>query len=60
VSGYLIGTPESNKKPLPPEAELEWWYQFYFAGTRPCRLRGIPARLREAHLADRVTEVELR
>jgi pimeloyl-ACP methyl ester carboxylesterase len=34
VSGYLIGTPESNKKPLPPKAELEWWYQFYFATER--------------------------
>jgi pimeloyl-ACP methyl ester carboxylesterase len=34
VSGYLIGTPESNKKPLPPNAELAWWYQFYFATER--------------------------
>jgi pimeloyl-ACP methyl ester carboxylesterase len=34
VSGYLIGTPQSNKKPLPPKAELEWWYQFYFATER--------------------------
>src|SRR5579863_9170085 len=34
VSGYLIGTPESNKKPLPPKAELAWWYQFYFATER--------------------------
>jgi len=34
VSGYLIGTPQSNKKPLPPQAELEWWYQFYFATER--------------------------
>ena len=34
VSGYLIGTPESNKKPLPPKAELTWWYQFYFATER--------------------------
>jgi pimeloyl-ACP methyl ester carboxylesterase len=31
VSGYLIGSQESGKVPLPPEAELEWWYQFYFA-----------------------------
>lgn len=31
VSGYLIGNPEANKAPLPPQAELEWWYQFYFA-----------------------------
>ena len=34
VSGYLIGSPESNKKPLPPNAELEWWYQYYFATER--------------------------
>jgi pimeloyl-ACP methyl ester carboxylesterase len=34
VSGYLIGSPESNKKPLQPKAELEWWYQFYFATER--------------------------
>jgi len=34
VSGYLIGSPESNKAPLPPQAELEWWYQFYFATER--------------------------
>jgi pimeloyl-ACP methyl ester carboxylesterase len=34
VSGYLIGNPESNKLPLPPKAELDWWYQFYFATER--------------------------
>jgi pimeloyl-ACP methyl ester carboxylesterase len=34
VSGYLIGSREANKKPLPPKAELEWWYQFYFATER--------------------------
>jgi pimeloyl-ACP methyl ester carboxylesterase len=34
VSGYLIGSPEANKKPLPPKAELAWWYQFYFATER--------------------------
>ena len=34
VSGYLIGGREANKKPLPPEAELQWWYQFYFATER--------------------------
>jgi pimeloyl-ACP methyl ester carboxylesterase len=34
VSGYLIGNPLSNKQPLPPKAELEWWYQFYFATER--------------------------
>jgi len=34
VSGYLIGSQESGKMPLPPRAELEWWYQFYFATER--------------------------
>lgn len=34
VSGYLIGSREANKTPLPPKAELEWWYQFYFATER--------------------------
>jgi pimeloyl-ACP methyl ester carboxylesterase len=34
VSGYLIGTQEAGKAPLPPEAELQWWYQFYFATER--------------------------
>ena len=34
VSGYLIGSPESEKMPLPPKAELQWWYQFYFATER--------------------------
>ena len=34
VSGYLIGNRESNKAPLPPDAELQWWYQFYFATER--------------------------
>jgi len=34
VSGYLIGSQEANKKPLLPAAELQWWYQFYFATER--------------------------
>ncbi|MGA8967065.1 MAG: alpha/beta hydrolase [Pseudolabrys sp.] len=34
VSGYLIGSQEAGKMPLPPKAELEWWYQFYFATDR--------------------------
>jgi pimeloyl-ACP methyl ester carboxylesterase len=34
VSGYLIGNPESGKKPLPPKDELQWWYQYYFATER--------------------------
>jgi len=34
VSGYLIGSQEAVKMPLPPKAELEWWYQYYFATER--------------------------
>jgi pimeloyl-ACP methyl ester carboxylesterase len=34
VSGYLIGNQEANRAPLPPPAELSWWYQFYFATAR--------------------------
>ncbi|HWS87693.1 MAG TPA: alpha/beta hydrolase [Pyrinomonadaceae bacterium] len=34
VSGYLIGSREANRTPLPPKAEHEWWYQFYFATER--------------------------
>jgi pimeloyl-ACP methyl ester carboxylesterase len=34
VSGYLIGSQQAGKMPLPPKAELEWWYQFYFATDR--------------------------
>jgi len=34
VSGYLIGSQDAGKMPLPPKAELEWWYQFYFATER--------------------------
>ena len=34
VSGYLIGSQALAKIPLPPKAELEWWYQYYFATER--------------------------
>ena len=34
VSGYLIGSQESGKVPLPPKAEFTWWYQYYFAVER--------------------------
>jgi len=34
VSGYLIGNQTIGKLPLPPEAELQWWYQYYFATER--------------------------
>ena len=34
VSGYLIGSQQANRAPLPPKAEFAWWYQFYFATER--------------------------
>jgi pimeloyl-ACP methyl ester carboxylesterase len=34
VSGYLIGSQQANQAPLPPKAELQWWYQYYFATER--------------------------
>jgi pimeloyl-ACP methyl ester carboxylesterase len=34
VSGYLIGNQKAGLAPLPPAAELSWWYQFYFATER--------------------------
>jgi pimeloyl-ACP methyl ester carboxylesterase len=34
VSGYLIGSQKAGERPLPPAAELQWWYQYYFATER--------------------------
>jgi pimeloyl-ACP methyl ester carboxylesterase len=34
VSGYLIGSQKAGKVPLPPQAEFQWWYQYYFATER--------------------------
>ncbi|MGL4725427.1 MAG: alpha/beta fold hydrolase [Scandinavium sp.] len=34
VSGYLISSQQIGEKPLPPKAEQQWWYQFYFATPR--------------------------
>ena len=34
VSGYLIGSQQAGQTPLPPAAELQWWYQYYFATER--------------------------
>jgi pimeloyl-ACP methyl ester carboxylesterase len=34
VSGYLIGSQKAGELPLPPAAELQWWYQYYFATER--------------------------
>ena len=61
VSGYLIGSQQANSNPLPPAAELQWWYQYLLCDrTRPVGLRKIPARVFEADLAARLAEVEFR
>ena len=47
--------------PLPPKAELQWWYQYYFATERGrAGYEEIPARFRQADLATRLAEVEFR
>ncbi len=61
VSGYLIGSQESGKMPLPPNAELAVVVPILFCHrTWPGRLRQVPARLCEAHLAACFAEVEFR
>lgn len=40
ASGYLIASIAANKLPLPPAAEYQWWYQFYFATERGAHLNG--------------------
>ena len=59
VSGYLISSAEVNKEPLPPRAELQWWYQFYFATERG--RAGYDKYRRDfakTHLADRLAQME--
>jgi pimeloyl-ACP methyl ester carboxylesterase len=34
VSGYLVTNLKANQQPLPPQSELGWWYQYYFATER--------------------------
>jgi len=34
VSGYLITNVRAQQQPLPPKAELGWWYQYYFSTER--------------------------
>jgi pimeloyl-ACP methyl ester carboxylesterase len=61
VSGYLIGSQAAGELPLPPEAELQWWYPVLLRDrARPGRLREIRPRVREADLAHRLPQVELR
>ncbi len=61
VSGYLIGSQASGEVPLPPKAELQWWYQYYFATERG--RAGYDKYRRdfaETHLAACFAEVALR
>ena len=62
VSGYLIGSQRGRtRSPLPPQAELAVVVPVLLRHrARPRRLRQVPARLREAHLADRLAAVALR
>ena len=61
VSGYLIGSQAASEQPLPPAAELQWWYQYYFATERGrAGYDAQPPRVRQADLAHRVAEVGLR
>jgi pimeloyl-ACP methyl ester carboxylesterase len=45
VSGYLTGSQEAGKIPLPPKAEFRWWYQYYFATA--CGRKGYSKYRRE-------------
>ena len=61
VSGYLIGSQQAGKVPLPPKAELAMVVPVLLChGTRPGRLREVPARLCQAHLAARFATMGLR
>ena len=61
VSGYLIGSQESGKAPLPPQAELQWWYQYLFRHrARRGGIREEPARFLAADLAAGVAEMGVR
>ena len=61
VSGYLIGSQAAGKAPLPPRAELQWWYQYYFATDRGRSGYDIHRRdFAKAHLAYGFAEVALR
>ena len=61
VSGYLITNREANKRPMPPQVEQGWWYQYYFATENGrAGYDAIPTRFRKAHLEDRLAEMGLR
>jgi pimeloyl-ACP methyl ester carboxylesterase len=54
VSGYLIGSPEASSKPLPPKAELAWWYHLFRDRARGGGLCGESECVQQADLATRV------
>ena len=59
VSGYLIGNQESGKMPLPPKAEFQWWYQYYFATERGrVGYEKYRNEFAKAHLADCFSKME--
>ena len=60
VSGYLIGSQAAGKLPLPPQAELQWWYQYYFATERGRLGYEEPTRFQQADLAARVAQMGFR
>ena len=61
VSGYLIGSQQATAAPLPPRAELAWWYQFYFATERGrAGYEKYRRDFSQAHLAARLAQVGLR
>ena len=60
VSGYLIGSQEANRMPLPPKAELQWWYQYYFATERGREGYASTEGVRATHLGARFAAMALR
>ena len=58
VSGYLISS-QQLVKPLPPQAEQQWWYQFYFATERGQQGYAAHTRLCETDLAAGIARLEI-
>ncbi len=57
---HLIGSRETNKKPLPPKAELAWWYQFYFATERGRAATNSTGRTSRSSSGSRIAEMGFR
>jgi pimeloyl-ACP methyl ester carboxylesterase len=60
VSGYIIVNLAANLKPLPPQAEYRWWYQYYFATDQGEQGYRENTRLQQVDLEDRITHVVVR